>query len=74
MTEDRTDQDSSLLAALDEALSAERSVPPDFVSTGKACFAWHGIDAELAQLTRDSFHAGRPGGHDTCRAGGHPRR
>jgi hypothetical protein len=53
MTDD--DIDGSLLAALDDALSAARSVPPDFVATGKACFAWHGIDAELAQLTRDSF-------------------
>jgi len=52
MTDDWTGD--SLLAALDDALSAARSVPPDFVATGKACFAWHGVDAELAQLTRDS--------------------
>lgn len=54
MTDDWIDNDGSLLAALDEALSAVRSVPPDFVATGKACFAWHGIDAELAQLVHDS--------------------
>lgn len=54
MREDWTGDDSSLLAALDEALSTARSVPADFVATGKACFAWHGIDAELARLTHDS--------------------
>ena len=54
MTDDWTGDDSSLLADLDNALSTARSTPPDFVATGKACFAWHGIDAELARLTHDS--------------------
>jgi len=47
--------DGLLLAALDNALAAARSVSGDLVAMGKACFAWHGIDAELAQLVHDSF-------------------
>ena len=30
------------------------AVPPEFVEAGKNAFAWHNIDAELAQLTYDS--------------------
>jgi hypothetical protein len=29
-------------------------VPPEFVGAAKNAFAWHNIDAELAQLTYDS--------------------
>ena len=47
-----------LLAALGEALRSERSVPAEFVATGKAAFVWHGIDAELAALTYDSAFEG----------------
>jgi hypothetical protein len=46
--------DGQLLRALKESLRARRAVPPDFVETGKNAFAWHNIDAELAQLTYDS--------------------
>jgi hypothetical protein len=46
--------DRELLAALREALSARQAVPPEFVAAAKNAFAWHGIDAELAQLTYDS--------------------
>ena len=46
--------DEELLAALGRALSARRAVPPEFVEAGKNAFAWHNIDAELAQLTYDS--------------------
>ena len=53
--------DEELLAALRQALNARRAVPPEFVEAGKNAFAWHNIDAELAQLTydssRDSDHA-----------------
>jgi hypothetical protein len=53
--------DEELLAALREALNARQAVPPEFVEAGKNAFAWHNIDAELAQLTydssRDSDHA-----------------
>jgi hypothetical protein len=49
--------DDELLAALDDALSARRAVPRDFVEAAKNAFAWHGIDAELAQLTYDSTRA-----------------
>jgi hypothetical protein len=46
--------DEELLAALREALRARREVPGWFVETGKNAYAWHNIDAELAQLTYDS--------------------
>ena len=48
------DDDDTLLAALTEAVRARRTVPPEFVEAGKSAFAWHNIDAELAQLTYDS--------------------
>ena len=47
--------DEELLAALGEAMRARREVPEWFVETGKNAYAWHNIDAELAQLTYDSL-------------------
>ena len=46
--------DEEVLAVLQQALHAERAVPPEFIEAGKNAFAWHNIDAELAQLTYDS--------------------
>ena len=46
--------DEAVLAALQRALRAREAVPPEFVEAGKNAFAWHNIDAELAQLTYDS--------------------
>ena len=46
--------DEELLAALREAIRAREQVPEWFVETGKNAYAWHNIDAELAQLTYDS--------------------
>jgi len=46
--------DDRLFAALREALRAREAVPAEFVEAGKSAFAWHNIDAELAQLTYDS--------------------
>jgi hypothetical protein len=46
--------DEELLAALRQAFAARRAVPPEFVEAGQSAFAWHNIDAELAQLTYDS--------------------
>ena len=46
--------DDRLLAALGQALKAREAVPSWFIETGKNAFAWHNIDAELAQLTYDS--------------------
>ena len=46
--------DEELLAALGEAVKARQAVPEWFVETGKNAYAWHSIDAELAQLTYDS--------------------
>ena len=45
---------TELLAALGEAIRAREEVPEWFVETGKNAYAWHNIDAELAQLTYDS--------------------
>jgi hypothetical protein len=47
-------EDEELLVALRRAVHARESVPPDFVAAAKNAFAWHNIDAELAQLTYDS--------------------
>ena len=46
--------DDELLDALREALRAREAVPDEFIEAGKSAFAWHNIDAELAQLTYDS--------------------
>src|SRR5271165_4255279 len=46
--------DERLLVALGEAVKAREAVPSWFVEMGKNAFAWHNIDAELAQLTYDS--------------------
>ena len=46
--------DEQLLAALGEAMRARQAVPESFVDMGKSAYAWHNIDAELAQLTYDS--------------------
>lgn len=48
------DDDEELLAALGEAFRARDEVPEWFTRTGRNVFAWHNIDAELAQLTYDS--------------------
>jgi hypothetical protein len=47
--------DEQFLAALGEAMRAREAVPEWFVETGKNAYAWHNIDAELAQLTYDSL-------------------
>jgi hypothetical protein len=46
--------DDQLLAALREAMRARRAVPQEFIDMAKSAYAWHNIDAELAQLTYDS--------------------
>ena len=46
--------DDELLAALHDAMTAREAVPASFVDTAKNAYAWHNIDAELAQLTYDS--------------------
>jgi hypothetical protein len=49
--------DDELLEALRRAVTARAAVPADFVAAAKHAFAWHNIDAELAQLTYDSRDA-----------------
>jgi hypothetical protein len=39
---------------LGQALKARQDVPSWFIETGRNAFAWHNIEAELAQLTYDS--------------------
>lgn len=51
--------DDRLLATLSLALKARQAVPPWFIETGKNAFAWHNIDAELAELTYDSTRSAR---------------
>ena len=46
--------DERLLAELREAMRAREAVPAKFIDTAKGAYAWHSIDAELAQLTYDS--------------------
>ena len=46
--------DDQLLAALGDAIRARQAVPDAFIEMGKGAYAWHHIDAELAQLTYDS--------------------
>lgn len=48
--------DEELLEALSEATRARRIVSASFIETAKGAFAWHDIDADLAQLTYDSSH------------------
>ena len=50
---DRWD-DEQLFTALKESLRAHQAVPREFFESGKNAYAWHDIDAELAQLTYDS--------------------
>ena len=46
--------DEQLLGALREAMQARQAVPSWFITMGKNAYAWHNVDAELAQLTYDS--------------------
>ena len=46
--------DDRLLAALGEAVRARQGVPDAFVEMGQRAYAWHRVDAELAELTYDS--------------------
>lgn len=46
--------DEELLELLRQALAERQAVPPDFVEAARNAFAWHNIDAELAELTYDS--------------------
>lgn len=54
MNGDWVDDDQQLLDVLENALRTGNTVPDWFITAGKASFAWHGIDVELAQLARDS--------------------
>lgn len=53
--------DEGLIADLGEAVRAEQDVPARLVEIGKAAFAWHSVDGELAELTFDSA---APGGQE----------
>jgi hypothetical protein len=57
---DWSEDDEQLFMALAEALAAGRRVPSRFIEMGKASFAWHTVDADLARLTYDSLHDREP--------------
>jgi hypothetical protein len=40
------DDDQLLLVALGDAVRCRKTVPDWFIATGKACFAWYGLDAD----------------------------
>jgi hypothetical protein len=46
--------DDRLLAALRTAVRAREAVPAEWTEMARATYAWHNIDAELAELTHDS--------------------
>ncbi|WP_043627665.1 hypothetical protein [Nonomuraea candida] len=52
-----SESDDALLAALKRALAESESVPAEFVAVGKALFAVHSLEEELAALTYDSAFA-----------------
>jgi hypothetical protein len=52
--------DEDLLTVLRQALAERQAVPPEFVAAAKNAFAWHNIDAELAELTYDSSRDAEP--------------
>jgi len=54
MSSDWWSDDDQLMAALGRALHSARAVPHRFVEAGKDLYAWHDLDAELAELTYDS--------------------
>lgn len=48
------DSDDELMDELREALADRAAVPPEFIAIARSAYAWHHIDAELAQLVYDS--------------------
>jgi hypothetical protein len=46
--------DEQLLAALRTAVQERDAIPAEWLETARASYAWHTIDAELAELTSDS--------------------
>jgi hypothetical protein len=52
--------DDELLEALRQAVAAREAVPAEFIAAARNAFAWHNIDAELAQLTYDSMRDAEP--------------
>ncbi len=52
--------DDQLLTVLKDSLQAHRDVPAEFTEAGRNAYAWHNIDAELAQLTYDSLRDRAP--------------
>jgi hypothetical protein len=52
--------DDELLEALRHAVAARDAVPAQFIAAAQNAFAWHNIDAELAQLTYDSMRDAEP--------------
>jgi hypothetical protein len=54
MSSNWSPDDDQLLDELGDAVRASGDVPPSIIDIGKAAFAWHNVDVELARLTFDS--------------------
>jgi hypothetical protein len=50
----QSNADDILVAELREALAVRAAVPREFIAIARSAYAWHHIDAELAQLIYDS--------------------
>jgi hypothetical protein len=50
----KSQDDEITLAALGEIIAASPAVPPELLAIARNAYAWHHIDAELAQLSFDS--------------------
>jgi hypothetical protein len=50
----QSNADDILAAELREALAVRAAVPREFIAIARSAYAWHHIDAELAQLIYDS--------------------
>jgi hypothetical protein len=50
----QSNADDILAAELREALAVRAAVPGEFIAIARSAYAWHHIDAELAQLIYDS--------------------
>lgn len=54
MNVNQSNADDILVAELREALAVRAAVPREFIAIARSAYAWHHIDAELAQLIYDS--------------------
>ena len=68
-----TDKDATTEAELRALFSRVDPVPPLLDEAARAAFTWRTVDAELAELMRDSADAEEEAGALLVRGGGGPR-